>query len=114
MEKILIKYDYTGESVKINHNTMVKFNYDKCIDIPYNGNTADMNIRILKQLHDQVISMEYLGLSRVDEMKLFSIDIKKVLRNKKLNDIIHYILCYHNIHKYNETTTYWYPPPKIL
>jgi len=85
-ERVLIKYDYSGQEVKMNHKTIVQFNNKLCLMIKYLGYKGDTN-DFLKAIEGKPIIMTFVGMSR-DKMHIFTIDRKRVMRNQKLNIIL--------------------------
>jgi len=82
---VLIKYDYTGETLKKNEKTVVLFDYNKCLNVDYLG--SEDNTKFIEAIHDKPIIMKFMGKTR-DRMHVFIIDKVKVIRNQKLNIIL--------------------------
>jgi hypothetical protein len=88
---MIIKYNTDNTELVENNSYEFKFDancfYGK-IELYGKWNGSDHDTVLIEQLHGRNITMKYCGLSRIDGLCLFIIDIKSINRNNKIEDIL--------------------------
>lgn len=83
---ILIKYDIDGVFFENTFYNLV-FEYDKCSNIITLENTPIDSDIFLKEIDGRYISMQYRGISKIDNLKIFVLNSSNIRREYKLNDL---------------------------
>jgi len=83
---ILIKYDINGDFHE-RYFYEISFDYNKASNIISLDNTLKEDDDFIREIDGKIISMEYRGISRVDDMKIFVLNSSKIRREYKLNEI---------------------------
>ncbi len=81
---ILIKYDI-NEDLAEGQYYSINFDYNKCVLlVSLEAKTSD---EFLESLNGKQILMQYRGISKMDQKKLFVIDLKQTNRNFKFDEL---------------------------
>lgn len=88
---ILIKYDLKKD-VEEGDSYEIIYDHNKCFNIitalGITQKEHKKNEKFMKKLHNKNVLMVFVGYSRVDGLKIFTIDKKVNKRNIKINDIL--------------------------
>ena len=84
VKNILIKYDIDEKLIEQQYYC-IKFDYSKCLLlVSLESKTSD---EFLESLNGKEILMQYRGISKMDQKKLFVIDLKQTNRNFKFDEL---------------------------
>jgi len=87
VKNILIKYDISGDFQE-NQFYTIKFDYNKSSLVPYIELEYYLqHQRLLETIHETEIEMQYRGISKVDEKKLFIIDAIQLNRKIQIQKL---------------------------
>ena len=85
-KNILIKYDIEGEFHE-RYFYEISFEYNKASNIISLDNTLQEADDFIREIDGKSILMEYRGISRVDEKKIFVLNTSTIRREYKLKEI---------------------------
>jgi hypothetical protein len=87
--EVLVKYNIDGKFVEYTDYN-IRFDIDKVLPIWTLEQVPEDNYRIIESFDSKIIKMTYRGVSKVDSMNLFVINIKENLRNLKLEQVLNF------------------------
>ena len=85
-KNILIQYDLEGEFHE-RYFYEISFEYNKASNIISLDNTLQEADDFIREIDGKSILMEYRGISRVDEKKIFVLNTSTIRREYKLKEI---------------------------
>jgi hypothetical protein len=87
--EVLVKYSIDGRFVEYTDYN-IRFDIDKMLPIWTVEQLPEDTYPIIKSFDSKIIKMTYRGVSKVDSMNLFVINIKENLRNLKLEQVLNF------------------------
>lgn len=87
--EVLVKYSIDGKFVE-HTDYNIRFDVRKVSPIWTLDQLPEVVYPIIKEFDNQIIEMTHRGVSKVDSMNLFVINIKENLRNLKIDQVLNF------------------------